>query len=70
MTTHEEFPTTGMVLAQILVVADLARTQQFSTEVLGASTTASTSAPRACSPSWSWRSAVTTIRGQDHAQTQ
>jgi hypothetical protein len=36
MTTHEEFPTTGMVLAQILVVADLARTQQFSTEVLGA----------------------------------
>jgi hypothetical protein len=70
MTTHEEFPTTGMALTQILVVADPARTQQFSTEVLGASTTASTSAPRACSPSWSWRSAVTTIRGQDHAQTR
>jgi hypothetical protein len=70
MTTHEEFPTTGMVLAQILVVADLARTQQFSTEVLGASTTASTSAPRACSPSWSWRLAVTKLRGHDHAQTR
>ena len=70
MTTHEEFPTTGMVLAQILMVADLARTQQFSTEVLGASSTTSTAAPRACSPSWSWRSAVTKLRGHDHAQTR
>ena len=67
MTTHEQVPTRGMALTQILVVADLARTEQFSTEVLGASTTASTAAPRACSPSWSWRSALTTIRGKDHA---
>jgi len=31
-----EFPTAGMVLPQILVVEDLARARQFSTEVLGA----------------------------------
>jgi hypothetical protein len=67
MTTHEEFPTTGMVLTQILVVADRARTQQFSTGVLGASSTASTAAPRACSASWSWRLPVTKLRRQDHA---
>ena len=36
MTTQGEFPTAGMALTQILVVADLARARQFYTEVLGA----------------------------------
>ena len=36
MTTRGQFPTTGMALTQILVVADLACAQQFYTEVLGA----------------------------------
>ncbi len=36
MTTQGDFPTAGMALTHILVVANLARVRQFYTEVLGA----------------------------------